>query len=66
MKYKTKNYYGVYDMKDNERLVALGNIYDLVEFFNKTPKDIYRAISANTKFDNRYFIYKFGKEKATD
>lgn len=58
---KTQNQiyeYLVYDMKDKELLVAIGNIYDIEKFTGTCRANICRAINNKRLVSHRYKVVK--------
>lgn len=50
--------YAVYDTKDNDLIVKVGNVYELAEYFGTTNRVIYSTISKNHKVKRRYEILR--------
>ena len=50
--------YAVYDTKDNNLIVKVGNVNELAEYFGTTDRVIYSTISKKHKVKRRYEIIK--------
>ena len=50
--------YAVYDTKDNDLIVKVGNVNELAEYFETTDRVIYSTISKKHKVKRRYEILK--------
>lgn len=59
--------YAVYDTKDNDLIVKVGNVYELAEYFETSTNVIYCNISRKMLTKRRYEIIKVDdKENEND
>lgn len=53
-----KYLYYVYDLKDNELLVFVGDSQEVCKYLNVTKGSLYSGVCRNTKFNDRYHLEK--------
>lgn len=54
--------YGIYDMKDKEQVVKIGDVSEIFKFLNLTPRSFNRVLKRNELINRRYELHYLFEE----